>query len=413
MAARYASSQIRNIALVGHGSCGKTSLAEALLFLTGATSRLGSTLDKTSILDFEPEEQKREGSIATSMAWLEHDGCKINLLDTPGDQNFIYDSFSAMRGVDAVIVVISAPDGVEVQTERVFREAQALGLPIAFFVNKVDRERADPDACLKDIEEALGVKPVPLQLPVGREGSLRGMLSLFQRKAYIYDPDQLGKYEKQDLDDEMAAEVEGAWLQLAETIAETDEDLLAEYLETFELSEAQIRGAFGKAFKSGHLVPVLFGAATRCIGGAALLELITWAFPSPLERRPVNGTQGDDLTELTPAEDGDFVAQVIHTAIDEHSGKASVLRFFRGSPPGDGQLRNNSTGAEERLGSLFTLRGKDRTTLDIVAAGDILAVSKLKDTHTGDTLATAGATLTLDRVAFARPMMSFVIQASS
>ena len=148
MAAQFDSSQIRNVVLVGHGGCGKTSLAEAMLFLSGATSRLGKTVNHTSVLDFEPEEQKRQGTIGTSLAWTEHDGHKINILDTPGDQNFIFDSFNAMRGADAAIIVLSAPDGVEVQTERVYHQARALGLPVVFFINKNDRERADADGCV-------------------------------------------------------------------------------------------------------------------------------------------------------------------------------------------------------------------------------------------------------------------------
>ena len=174
---------IRNIALVGHGTCGKTSLAEAMLFNSGVTTRLGNTVGGTSVMDFEPEEQKRGGSISTSFAWLEHKGKKINILDTPGDGNFIYDSFTAMRGADTAVVVISCPDGVEVQTERVYNEATNLGMPRILVLNKMDRERADVAAALEDIEECFGIKPVPLQVPIGAEDSFSGVVSLMQMKA--------------------------------------------------------------------------------------------------------------------------------------------------------------------------------------------------------------------------------------
>ncbi|MEL6343937.1 MAG: elongation factor G [Myxococcota bacterium] len=411
--ARYAPSEIRNVVLVGHGGCGKTSLAEALLYLSGATTRLGSTQDHTSILDFEPEEQKRQGSIATSLAWLEHEGHKINLLDTPGDQNFIYDAFNAIRGADAVILVVSAPDGVEVQTERVFHEARRLNLPVAFFINKMDRDRADADSCLQDIAETLGVNPVPLQLPLNEGGELRGLLSLLQRKAYVYRGDGSGQYDKQDLSDAMADDVEGAWLKLVETVAETDEALLETYLETFELSDAQVRGAFTNALKRGEIVPVLFGSATRCIGGAALLELITWAFPSPLERAPISAIRGDDPIEITPTADGTFLAQVIRTVNDEFSGKTTVFRVLSGQPPADGAIANASKDTDERLGGLYTLRGKDRTAIDVPTPGDILAVSKLKVTDTGDTLASPGERAQIDRVDYPPPMMSYIIEPTS
>lgn len=402
---------IRNIALVGHGSSGKTSLAEALLFLSGASSRLGSVQDESSSLDFEPEEQKRKGSIATSLAWVEHDGHKINLLDTPGDANFIFDALCALRGADAAVVVVSAPDGVEVQTERVWKAADALGLPKAVFVNKMDRDRADADTVIADLRASFGVRPVPLQLPIGQEGDFKGVISLFQRKALIYKDD--GSYDKVDVPKELEDELDAAWEVLVESVAETDEELLEIYLETFELSPEQVRAGFHKALKTGAILPVLFGAATRCIGGAALLDLTTWAFPSPLERPPLQATQGDDLVEVSVGTEGGLVAQCIHTTMDEFSGKTSMLRVFRGTVPDDNIVRHGSSGDTERLGALYTLRGKERTQLSAAVPGDIVCVSKLKLTHTGDTLTDPESALVLDTVAFPPPMMSYVITPAS
>ncbi len=404
----YSPDQIRNVVLVGHGHSGKTSLAEAMLFVSGATNRLGSTVDGTSTLDFEPEEQKRGGSIATSLAWIEHEGHKVNLLDTPGDQNFIYDALNAMRGADAAVVVVSAPDGVEVGTERVFAEARRLGLPQVIFINKMDRDRADAAACLAEIEEVLGVTPIPLQIPIGAESDFKGVVSLFQKKAMVFGDD--GKYTKEDvpadLDDELQERLEG----LIDAVASTDDDLLEKYLETFELSDEELREGFHAALKAGKIVPVLFGSASHCVGALSCLDLVSWACPSPLERGAVALADGDE----TGAEiDAPFAAQVIHTLVDEFSGKTSVFRIFRGTISGDPVVYNTRTGQQERLGAVYSLRGKDRETVAEAVTGDILAVSKLKTTHTGDTLAADADQGTFESVSYPAPMMSYIITPKS
>ena len=411
--ATYTSAKIRNVALVGHGGSGKTSLAEAMLFVSGANSRLGSVQGETSTLDYEPEEQKRKGSIASSLAWIDHEGHKVNLLDTPGDQSFIYDSLCAMRGADAAIVVVSAPDGVEVQTERVYNAAQNSGLARAVFINKMDRDRADPDVCLAQIRETFGARPVPLQVPIGREGDFRGVVSLFQRKAFVYAMDGSGAREVTDVPEELQDEVDAAWEVLVESVAETDEALLEIYLDTFELSAEQVRTGFRKALKEGLLLPVIFGAATACVGAAALLDLTTWAFPSPLERPAVEGVAGDDAVEVAVSEEGGFVAQIIHTTVDEFSGKTSLFRVLRGTLPSDHVVSNSTHSSPERLGAVYSLRGKERTTVPTLVTGDILGVAKLKNTHTGDTLVAPGDHTILDAVRFPPPMMSYVIRPAS
>lgn len=404
----YSPDQIRNVVLVGHGQSGKTSLAEAMLYVNGATSRLGNTVDGTSLLDFEPEEQKRGGSIATSLAWLQHDGHKINLLDTPGDQNFIYDALNGMRGADAAIIVISAPDGVEVGTERVFAEARRLGLPQVIFINKMDRDRADAAACLGEIEEVLGVTPIPLQIPIGAESNFRGMVSLFQQKAMIFGDD--GQYTTEDVPAELQDEVQERREALIDAVASTDDELLEKYLETFELSDEELRQGFHAALKAGKIVPVLFGAASRCIGALSCLELISWACPSPLERGPIALSDGDTLEA---AVDAPFAAQVVHTLVDEFSGKTSVFRIFRGTIAGDPVVHNTRTGQQERLGALYSLRGKERETVTEAVTGDILAVSKLKTTHTGDTLAATADHPSFEAIEYPEPMMSYIITPKS
>lgn len=406
----YSPDKIRNVILVGHGHCGKTSLAEAMLFVNGATSRLGSTVDGTSLLDFEPEEHKRGGSITSSFAWIEHDDHKINLIDAPGDQNFLFDALNAMRGADSAVIVVSAPDGVEVGTERAFSAAGNLGLPRVVFINKMDRDRADADNCMMEIEEVLGVTPIALQLPWGSEHDFKGVISLLQKKAYRYATDGSGRYEKVAIPADEEDRVQEATEALVDAVASTDDELLEKYLETFELSDQELRVGLHNALKSGKIVPVLFGAASSLIGASSLLDLITWACPSPLERVGVDLADGDTLV---PAIDGPFAAQIIHTLVDEFSGKLSIFRIFRGTIPGDPVVANSHSGEAERLGALYAMRGKDRETVAEAVTGDILGVAKLKTSHTGDTLCAPSDELTIEPVAYPSPMMAYTITPQS
>lgn len=406
----YSPDKIRNVVLLGHGHCGKTSLAEAMLFVNGATSRLGNTVEGTSLLDFEPEEQKRGGSIASSVAWLEHDGHKINIIDTPGDQNFVYDALNSMRGADAAVIVLSAPDGVEVGTERLFHAAGQLGLPRVLFINKMDRDRADPDACLAEIEEVLGVTPIALQLPLGSQAGFKGVISMLQKKAFVYKHDGTGAYDKVAIPAADADRVQHAAEALVDAVASTDDALLEKYLETFELSDEEVRTGLHNALKAGRIVPVLFGSATQLVGATSLLDLITWAFPSPLERAPVALADGGSLE---PSVDGPFAAQVIHTLVDEFSGKLSLVRILRGAVPSDPVVQNPHTGETERLGTFFAVRGKERETVSEAVMGDLLGVAKLKGTHTGDTLAAPTAPVEIERIQYPAPMMSYAITPKS
>ena len=399
----YSPDAIRNVALLGHAGSGKTSLAESMLFLSGVTHRLGSVQHETSLLDYEPEEHKRKGSISTSLAWVEHADHKINLLDTPGDPAFIVDSLCALRGADAAVVVVSAPDGVEVQTEHVYDAAVQNGLVRAVFINKMDRERADPEACLAQIRAAFGVRPVPIQVPIGREGDFQGVISLFKRKALVYAMDGSGRRDMEPIPPERKDEVDAAWELLVEAVAETNEELLEIYLETFELPPARVREGFRVALREGKILPVVFGAATACVGAAALLDLAAWAFPSPLERPALEGRMDEDLVEVEVNDEEGFLAQVIHTTVDEFAGKTSIFRIFRGTVPSDHIVSNANHGSSERLDALYALRGKQRTPIASAVTGDILGVSKLKVTHTGDTLGTSDERIVLDGVRFLPP----------
>ncbi|MBQ9817891.1 MAG: elongation factor G [Proteobacteria bacterium] len=403
----FDSSDIRNIALVGHGASGKTTLGEAILLKTGVTTRFGSTVAGTSTFDFEPEEVKRGGSNATAFAWCEYAGKKVNIIDTPGDGNFIYDSFTAMRGADLAVIVISAPDSVEVQTERAFHEACELGLAKMIVINKMDKERANPAQCLADIKEELEITPVQLHIPMGAAENFKGIVSVLDNKAYVFDGNS-GKFKAQDIPAEYADAVQEAWEAIMEAVAETDDDLMMEYLDTMELSHEQCINAMPAAIQSGKLVPVLYTSALNLVGIEQFLDMVTKYGPNPSQRSEVAIIRGDKEEMLKGTADGPFAALVIRSFIDEFSGKQNIFRILSGKVPADNNATNVRTGDVERLGTLYALRGNNRDAIEQGVFGDIIAVAKLKDTKTNDTLA-ANADFKFKAIEYPAPMMSFNI----
>ncbi len=400
----FESSDIRNIALVGHSASGKTALGEAILFKTGVTTRLGSTTAGTSTFDFEPEEVKRGGSNGSAFAWCEYDGKKVNIIDTPGDGNFIYDSLTAMRGADTAVIVISAEDGVEVQTERVSAEAKSLGISRVIVINKMDKERANVSQCLADINENLEISPVPLQIPMGVADSFKGVISVLEGKAYVYEG-STGKCKVSDIPSEYADDVEAAWEKIAEAVAETDDELMEKYLEELTLSHEECIKALPAAIEKGMVVPVVFASASNVIGAEGVLNLVTKFCPSPIGRR-FNTLRHGELLSMKCTHDALFSGVVIRTFIDDFSGKQTVMRILTGKAPADGNVVNVRTGEPERLGTLYALRGSNRDALDAGVFGDIVCLAKLKDTKTNDTLAIDTA-IEFEKIVYPDPMMSF------
>jgi elongation factor G len=409
----FETADIRNIALAGHGFCGKTSLGEAILFNAGATTRFGRTEAGTSTFDYEPEEQKRGGSIASSFAWLEYKGKKLNIIDTPGDQNFLYDSFNAMDGADCAVIMVSAPDGVEVQTERFWNRAVERNIPRVLFINKMDRERANWKQCLEEIEEAMGVKPLLLQVPIGAEQSFRGVVDVIEQKAYSWPHDDSGKMSEIDVPADLADELEAARETLIEDIASTDDDLLEQYMETFELDRDDMMRAFAKAFAAGEVVPVLFGATGHNMGVQPLMDLLAEFAPCPTDLPALEGEDEDGNPLEIVRGPGTFVGKVIRTFIDEFSGQVNIVRIYGGEAPADNVAYNSRTEDTERLGSLHVQRGKERDPIERGVCGDIISVAKLKDTRTNDTLSDVKSPRKLPGVVYPQPMMSYAIQPAS
>jgi elongation factor G len=397
--------RIRNIALIGHGGAGKTSLAEALLYNSGTINRLGKIEEGNTAMDFEPEELKRTSSISTGFhqySWKNH---TVNLIDTPGDQNFFSDTKSCMQAADAAVVVVDAVDGVKVQTELAWEFAKEFGLPCMIFINKLDRERADFNRTFKDVKASFEPKPIILQLPVGAETEFRGAVDLIGNKAYIEDPD--GKAKKAEIPSEMQDLVESEREALIENIAEADDSLVEKYLEGQELSDEELNAALRKGTLSQVFVPVLCGSAAKNIGIKLLMDFIIAGMPSPADRGPKTGTDpsSGNPVERAPKEDEPFSGFVVKTLSDPYAGRLTIFRVVSGKLGSDGTFYNPNKQTRERFNQLLTILGKEQKPATEAGPGSIVAVAKLKETATGDTLCDEASKI---QYACAEPLPSLI-----
>ncbi len=377
----YSSANIRNVLLAGHGGVGKTTLGEALLHASGATTRVGSVEDGTTVLDFDVEEKERCTSVSLSIAPVEWRGTKINLLDSPGYADFIGDVQAGLSVCDIVCLVVSAVDGVEVQHEVIWRLAADLGLPRIIFINKVDRERASVESTIEQLQEAFGPTVAPIHMPIGSESTFSGIVALLYDEAFVYKG---GKASATSVPPEVADAAQEMRTAAIEAIVETDEDLLERYFgdETIEVTE--LLETFGKGILAGEAFPVLIGSATRQIGVDRLADFLVAAGPSPLERPGMDLADGERIADGVS---GSPAAYVFNTYADRFVGQISYLRVARGELTPDIHLTNARSGANERLHQLFVVSGESTAVVDKLAYGDLGAVPKLSDTATGDTLA--------------------------
>jgi elongation factor G len=405
-------SRIRNIALVAHGGAGKTTLSEAILFGAGATTRLGRVEDGTTTTDYDEDEIRRQISISAALAWCEWKGRKINLVDTPGFAAFLTDAKNALHVVDGAVVVVGAPDGVKVQTEKVWSHAAARDLPRAIYLSKMDRERADFARALEDVRKHLSPKAVPIQVPLGHEAGFTGVVDLVRMRALRFAADGSGKVSEGGIPDPEQALAERQRAELVEAVAEADDQLLEKYLEGGELTEAELRDGLTRGIRDRKIFPVLCGAPSKNIGVAPLLDLLAEAFPSPLDRPPVEGTdlKGNGPIRRHAADDAPFAGLVFKTVADPYAGKVTMFRVYCGSVTSDSTVWNATKGVKERVGQLLWLRGKQQTPVGALGAGDIGAVVKLKETGTGDTLCEEKAPLRLPEIAFPAPVISFAVE---
>ncbi|MEJ5329106.1 MAG: elongation factor G [Desulfobaccales bacterium] len=398
---------IRNVALVGHSGCGKTSLAEALLYTAGATTRLGKVDDGSSVLDFEPEEIKRKITISSAFhhyTWKKH---TVFVADTPGDDNFLADTRAVLHVADACVVVIDAVDGVKVGTEKVWATADAYRLPRLIYINKLDRERADYAPVLTAVKNILEATPVMVQVPIGREAAFKGVVDLIQMKAFT----GTGKMEAGPIPEELKDEVESLRGDLMNYAAESDDELIEKFLDAGELTPEEILRGLKIGTLMGKIVPVLFGASVANVGPALLLDAINHFLPAPEDRGEVKGkTPAGEEVALAPDPDGPLAAQVFKTVADPYAGRLSIFRVYSGKMVSDSTVFNVNKGVAERYGQLFLLEGKGQKPVPELGPGAFGAVAKLKETVTGDTLATEAKPVLLPVLEPPRAMITLAVE---
>ncbi|MEA3020126.1 MAG: elongation factor, partial [Actinomycetota bacterium] len=400
-------SKIRNVALVGHSGSGKTTLAEALLHCAGATNRVGRVEDGSTVCDFEPEEIKRGISLSLALAPFEHAGHKVNLIDTPGYADFIGDVAAALRVADLALFVVSAVEGVEVQTEVAWKMAADLGIPRMVFVNKLDRERASFDRTLEQLRSTFGAGIAPLELPIGTETEFRGIADLLTDTAYIYEG---GKAMPGEIPHEMEAQEHQVHETLIEGIVIGDDALMERYLEGDMPSFQELESVLAQGVADANVFPVVCGAATTEIGIDRLASFICEIGPAPDARPPVPVTAGGTSVEIAPDASGEPLAFVFKTLADPYVGHINLFKVLSGTIKPDLHLVNTRTHGDERMHNLFSLRGKDQVEVDEVQAGDLAAISKLGDVSTGDTLAPKGKPVVVDPIAPPRPSYAIAIK---
>jgi elongation factor G len=394
------------VALIGHGSSGKTSLTSAFLFNTGITSRLTKVESGNTVTDYDPDEIERQISINSAAAHCEWNDHKINIIDCPGYTNFLWDTRASLRAVDGGVVIVDASSGVEVGTEKGWEMLEEFGHPRLLVINKLDRENSDYKRAMESIHQAFGRQAVLLQLPIGHEKDFSGVVDLIRKKAYIFQKDGSGKFGEEDIPSELQDEATQLAEQLTEMIAENDEELMEKYFESGELPPEDLIAGLKKSILRGDLYPVFVSSALLNIGAQPILDSIANYLPSPLERETIETVDGTAKVSL----DGPFSALVFKTISDPYTGRISMMRIFSGKVGPDATVTNSTKQGDEKLGGLFFLQGKEQIPAGQCKAGDIVATAKLKNTSTGDSLCAKGAAVRFAPIHFPEPSISFAIE---
>ena len=410
--AKYDTAKLRNLGIIAHGGAGKTSLAEAILFDAGRIDRLGRVDDGTSTMDYEPEETKRKISISSSLDHCEWNDHFIHIVDTPGYGNFIADTRACMRALDCAVVILSAISGVKAQTEEIWQWANEFEIPRIAFVNKMNRERANFFRAIDDMEKALGARGVAIQMPLGAEENFEGVIDLVKMKAYRFAKDQSGKFTESDIPGEYLAEAQRLREQMVETVAEAYDALTEKFLDTGELSEEEILYGLRVGTMRNTFTAVLCGSATLNVGVPQLLDAICNYLPSPLDRTKAVGTnpKNGEVIERAPQESEPFSALVFKTTSDPYTGKITIMRVYSGVLNSDSTVYNSTKDVQERIGQVYELEGKKQKPIKQAVAGDIVAVSKLKETVTGDTLCDELKPIIYEPAKQLTPVISYAIE---
>jgi elongation factor G len=384
LAAMVTTDKIRNVVLVGHGGAGKTSLAEAMLFLSGSTKRLGSVNDGQSKLDYDPEEVKRQFTINLALAPVMHKGVKINVIDTPGYSDFVGEAIAGLEAAEMALFVVDAVSGPQVQTLRLWRAAGEMGIARAVFINRMDKEHADFDSCMAALDSAFGHRVGAVQLPMGAESDFKGVIDIIRMNSYRHEG---AKAQVGDIPDEFVAAAEAARDKLTELVAEADDDLMEKYLEGEPLSQEELETLLDKAIAQGIFIPVFVGSATALQGVEDLMDEIVSFFPQPTAHGPMHTVDG---TEVPFSTSGDVAAHVFKTLSDPYVGRLTFAKVVSGTLKPNSELFNSRTGKKERVAHVVQMTGKETVDVDGAPAGDIAIIPKLADALTNDTLSAKG-----------------------
>jgi elongation factor G len=398
--------RIRNVALVGHRGSGKTSLHEALLFQAGATNRLGSVADGTTVSDSDSDEQSRKMSIGATLSSFEWEDRKINLIDTPGEPSFVADALGALRVCESAVFVVNAVMGVEVSTTRLWNRAEELDIARLVFVNMLDRERADFFRTLEALKAAFGPHVVATEIPIGREHDVQGVIDLVDMRAYTYDGTGRDNCTEIPIPDALVPQAEEYREKLMDEVAEVSEALMERYLDGDEIAHDEIVTALKDGTNHGDIFPVTCGVATRNLATNRLLDAMVDDLPSPVK----HGGLEVEGTTLEPSEDAELFAYVFKTRADPFAGRLNLFRVYSGVLGRDTHLLNTRTHNKERVGQLLTFRGKESEHADEFGPGDIGAVAKLKETRAGDWLAERDEPISMPSIPLPAPVMAFAME---
>ncbi len=409
----YEAAAIRNVAVVGHGGCGKTQLVSAALLAAGAVNRLGLVDDGSTVTDFDDEEIARKHSLSSSLAYGEWQKTKINFIDTPGFANFFSDARAALRVAEAALVVVDAVHGVEVQTEKAWEEAASLGLPRIVALSRMDRDRASLDRALETLHRDCAREIVPIQLPIGEERSFTGVVDLVSMKAFTFAGDGSGRMTEGEIPAAMADRAEQSRTALIEMVAEADERLMDAFFANGTLSQEELTTGLRAATAAGKLFPLVCTAGLRAIGAQPLLDAIVTLVPSPAERGFAATDAAGEPVTVAASDNSPYAVFVWKTIADPFAGRITMLRVVGGTIKSDTAVHNHTRDAGERLGHLLALQGKTQTHVPELRAGDLGAVAKLKDTHTGELLAEAGSKIRVPALSFPEPVLAYAIEPKS
>ena len=410
----YDAASIRNVALIGHSGAGKTQLVSALLFDAGAVNRLGRVDEGTTVTDYDEEEIARKHTLSASLAYAEWSKHKINLIDTPGMANFLSDARAALRVADAALVVVDAVAGVEVSTEKVWDAASELSVPRLIVLNRLDRERASLERSLDSLRSVFGRTVIPIQLPIGEEKNLKGIVDLVTMRAWTYPADGSGKPTEGDVPADLAGAAQTGREALIEMVAEADDALMEKFFDAGTLTQDELSGGLKRAIAASRVFPVLCTSATANIGMQPVLDALVTYVPSPVERPlKARSAEGEDI-DVPTRESGPPAAFVWKTVADPFAGRITMFRVLSGSVKADSTVHNLSKDTQERLGHVVLLQGKTQAAVPEIRAGDIGAVAKLKETQTSDTIGDPKALgAKIPPIRFPEPVISYAIEPKS